>query len=69
MSLRACSTQLCALLAQEDEGNVEYKYRIKDPHPGRLQQLVGLAQQPARAHVSAAAARCLTTPPGLPARR
>jgi hypothetical protein len=26
---------------QEDEGNVEYKYRIKDPHPGRLQQLVG----------------------------
>ena len=37
---------LCALLQvtcleQEDgEGNVEYKYRIKDPHPVRLQQLV-----------------------------
>ncbi len=29
-------------LEQEDgEGNVEYKYRIKDPHPVRLQQLVG----------------------------
>ncbi|GLC40915.1 hypothetical protein PLESTF_001055800 [Pleodorina starrii] len=30
-----------ACLEQEDgEGNVEYKYRIKDPHPVRLQQLV-----------------------------
>eukprot|EP00198_Chlamydomonas_reinhardtii_P007126 XP_001696462.1 GTP binding protein [Chlamydomonas reinhardtii] len=28
-------------LEQEDgEGNVEYKYRIKDPHPVRLQQLI-----------------------------
>lgn len=30
-----------ACLGQEDEeGNVEYKLRIKDPHPVRLQQLV-----------------------------
>ncbi len=30
-----------ASLGQEDEeGNVEYKLRIKDPHPVRLQQLV-----------------------------
>ncbi|EFJ52866.1 hypothetical protein VOLCADRAFT_102822 [Volvox carteri f. nagariensis] len=28
-------------IGQEDgEGNVEYKYRIKDPHPVRLQQLI-----------------------------
>ena len=37
------------LRPEDEEGNVEYKYKIKDPNPVRLQQLVGRSRCPLKA--------------------